>query len=179
MESEHEGKGLRNRWDRFHDQIQTWDWFSRVGEPIRHLAEEDQPWRVWNWVQARHWATANISWWCLNEASNLLREFLHVNDHKRYQLWNEHVQAIDESLAPIIESVVRPALPDSFGVELVDWIRSLLQRASMELAYKYIAPVRIACCLRAVEWFALGYSPCGWIAATENNFPLKSRLIVF
>ncbi|VTS06210.1 hypothetical protein [Tuwongella immobilis] len=166
-------------WDGFHSQLRTWNWFSQVGQPLRHQATSDQPWRVWNWSNACWWCTASISWWCANEATNLVTEFLGVNYLERYRSWNDHIDAINDSLDPIVAECIEPAIPAHVDEPITDWIRALLRIASMELAYCEIIPIRIACALRVVDWFWLGHFPCGWIAGAETGFPRYSQIVVF
>ena len=77
-------------WEELHDALTRCPWFAHVARPTSRDGDPDVR-RVASWVEAVVWASDQNSWWCANEASNVLRLHLHTNHNREYQAWNRHI----------------------------------------------------------------------------------------
>lgn len=163
-------------WEELHQELQACRWFTQVGEPLDPAPPNVQ--RVPTWELACEWASAEISWWCANEASNHLRMFL--NDHHRpeYRKWNDHIKSFAPARDELVERVISPLVPeDCRSPKIVEWIRSYLTRAYLECIYSQFAEVHLVC--DQVEWYLRGRFPCGWMVKDEISFPDEAVTIIF
>ena len=113
-------------WEDLHGELQSCQWLAHVGEPLDLTPPNLQ--LVSSWDLAREWASAEISWWCANEASNILRLHLSNNHRAEYRQWNEHIKTFAANRDKLLERTVSPLLPERCQIpKVVDWIRSHLR----------------------------------------------------
>jgi hypothetical protein len=165
------------KWELLHDALVQVEWFSSVARPpVPNGAALLQC--VSNWSDAIRWAGSEISWWCLNEASNILR--LHLNNHhnSEYQEWNHHIQVFAPSINMLMTDKVDMSIPVECNAPRArDWIRSQLTRAYLECVYSPLSNTHLMC--DQVEWYLKGHFPCGWLVSAEEEFPDDAITILF
>ena len=164
-------------WRRLHEELVRCPWFSRVGQ---RTGSDGDPLikRVDSWTKATEWAEADITWWCGNEASNVLSEFLHVHHNSQYQEWNKHIASFGPTLDDLIAGTIKSAVPPETRTPAVlKWIRSSLTRAYLECVYSPISDVKLA--RSQLEWYLAGHFPCGWYVEEEAAFPDHAVTILF
>jgi len=164
-----------NNWEHLHGDLQRCRWFAHVGEELD--ATNVRIRTVTSWELAHNWASAEISWWCVNEASNVLRLQLSQNHRVEYRKWNEHIKTFSTERDELIDSVVAPLVPAQFRQKVVEWIRSHLTSAYLECAYSSLADVHLV--RDQMAWYINGRFPCGWNVANEESFPNEAATIVF
>ncbi len=164
-------------WHELHKMLTQCPWFANVGQWKEGEASK-QVRRMDSWSDAQIWAKAEISWWCVNEASNVLREFLHTHHNKQYQDWNRHFDAFDPAIKELINGPIKAALPPKVGTPAIKkWIRSHLGRAYVECVYFPLSNMRLV--YDQVEWFLKGHFPCGWFVAKPSAFPEHAMTVVY
>lgn len=158
-------------WRSLHDELTRCPWFARVGRPTERDAGSSVR-------RAASWAEADISWWCVNEASNVLGEFLHAHHNRQYQEWNRHIASFGPALDELMAGPVAAALaPEARTPGVAEWIRSQLTRAYLECVYSPLSQVRLVS--DQVDWYLAGHFPCGWIVEEEPAFPDRAVAIVY
>jgi hypothetical protein len=164
-------------WHELHDELAQCPWFTRVGQ---RMERDGDPLvrRVGTWAEASRWAEEDISLWCVNEASNVLSEFLHIHYNREYQAWNSHIASFGPALDDLIAGPVTTALPPEARTPgVMNWIRSHLTSAYLECAYSSMSNVDLV--RNQVEWYMLGHFPCGWFVGEESAFPHSAVAIVY
>jgi hypothetical protein len=168
---------MLQEWSSLYRQLMDLQWFAHVGD---HVVSEEDPslQRVVNWSDAAKWTESEISWWCLNEASNVLSLHLNDNHNAEYQNWNTRIR----SIAPVVEAIIHEKVELSIPMELRssrirEWVKSQLTRAYMECAYSSISSVELVC--GQIEWYLKGHFPCGWLVSAEDEFPAKATTVLF
>ena len=164
-------------WRELHKMLAQCPWFTKVGqwtdsEPNKAVRQAK------SWNEAMKWTEASISWWCVNEAANVLREFLHTHHNREYQEWNRHIESFGFALDELIASPVTAALPPEVctpGVK--EWIRSHFISAYLECIYSPLSDVRLVC--NQIEWYLAGHFPCGWFVEKESGFPDLAVTVVY
>ncbi|HET6425520.1 MAG TPA: hypothetical protein VFG20_17660 [Planctomycetaceae bacterium] len=162
-------------WEELHQELQACQRFTKVGEPLDPTPSNVR--RVPSWELACEWASAEISWWCKNEAANILR--LPLNDHHRpeYRKWNDHIKSFTPARDELVEQIVSPLVPESSRLKIANWVRSQLTGAYLECVYSQFAEVHLVC--DQVEWYLQGRFPCGWMVKDEISFPDEAVTIIF
>ena len=164
-------------WHELHKMLTQCPWFANVGQWKEGEASK-QVRRMDSWSDAQIWAKAEISWWCVNEASNIARNFLHTHHNKQYQDWNRHFDAFDPAIKELINGPIKAALPPKVGTPAVKkWIRSHLGRAYVECVYFPLSKMRLV--YDQVEWFLKGHFPCGWFVEKPSAFPDRAVTVVY
>ena len=166
----------RESWQDLHRELQLCSWFAKVGEPLN--AKKASLQQVLTWNLACDWAKADISWWCANEASNVLSLHLSNNHRIEYRKWNDHIKSFASQRDELLETIVMPLIPGNCREpKVVEWIRSHLTRAYLECIYGPLADIYLVC--DQVDWYLQGRFPCGWNVATEEAFPGEANTVVF
>jgi len=168
---------MTSDWRVLHGELVTCPWFSRVGQRIE---PDDNPRirRAGSWTEAIRWAGEDISWWCANEASNVLRESLHAHYNRQYQEWNHHIDSFSTALDDLMAGPVMTSLPlEACTLKVMNWIRYQLTGAYIESIYSSMSDVRLL--REQVEWYLLGYFPCGWLVDAESGFPHRAVTVVY
>jgi hypothetical protein len=124
------------------------------------------------------WAEAKNSWWCVNEASNVLRVFLNSHHKREYQRWDKHIASFGSALDKLLAGPVTAALPNEARIPgVLEWIRSHLTRAYLERVYSPLSEVRLV--THQVEWYLTGHFPCGWYVEKASAFPDRALTVVY
>jgi hypothetical protein len=164
-------------WHELHDNLTRCPWFVRVGR-WTDIKEGTLIKTANSWNEAIQWAEADISWWCVNEASNVLSEFLHINHNQQYQEWNNHITSFCSALDALIAGPVTAALPHEAPTQgVVNWIRSHLTRAYLECVYSPLIDIQLV--RNQVDWYLAGHFPCGWHVDEEAAFPGRALTVVY
>lgn len=164
-------------WHNLHETLMQCPWFTRVSQPTDRDGDPSVR-RADSWAVAIQWSNADISWWCVNEASNVLREFLHTRHKQRYQEWNQHIGSFGPALDELVGGPVTASLPpDARTPGVMEWIRSQLTRAYLECVYAPLSDVQLVC--DQVDWCVLGHFPCGWFVDAESGFPSRAVTVVY
>jgi hypothetical protein len=164
-------------WRTLHDELSRCPWFTRIGQGSKRDGAPGVR-RVKSWAEAIRWSESDISWWCDNEASNVLSEFLHNHYNKAYQEWNRHLASFGPALDELLAGPVKQALPSEANVPgVAKWIRSNLSGAYLECCYSPLSEVRLVC--THVHWYTLGHFPCGWSVEKETAFPERATTVVY
>lgn len=163
-------------WEVLHGELLQCPWFENVGKEISEPVKLTRA--ISSWDVATQWSRAEISWWCVNEASNLLRRHLSNNHRQDYRKWNVIIQSFTPSIDDLLHKSVLPSLPSHVERPVIlDWIRSHLTSAYLEVAFSGIADVELVC--DQVRWYLDGHFPCGWFVPNEEGFPNDSITVVF
>lgn len=158
------------------ERLRTIVWFSRVGMPTA-LGPGIQ--LVASWSEAREWCRHPITQWTLFEGSHRLYTQLATNHDGRFVQWN-HVARINlAELEPIVQSLVRPALPRMDDQQVIlETVMGHLTGALMECEYRDCAPeFPLFCSL--IDYYGEGRFPCGWICGSEEEFPDERLLLLY
>lgn len=160
-------------WQSLHSELDAHAWFSLVGAPLTDLKGCRA---IDSWESAHTWASAEISWWCVNEASNVLRLDLSNHHRTQYRKWNDHIKEFSAERDALVARVSE-LVPEPFREKIGDWIRSHLTSAYLECVYRPFCDVHLVS--DQMTWYLKGRLPCGWDVATEEGFPNESVLVLF
>lgn len=164
-----------DNWQYLHDELWRCQWFAHVGEQLSPSSGRFQ--EVASWEDAHNWAAAEISWWCVNEASNILSLQLCRQHRIEYRKWNEYIRLFTPGRDKLMEDIVAPLIPEQFRPKVVEWIRSHLTSAYLECAYSSLVEVHLV--REQVAWYINGRFPCGWNVNNEESFPNEAVTMVF
>lgn len=163
------------QWEELQDQLTKITWFSHAGESASIDAPHSRS--VTSWNLAEEWAKSEISWWCVNEASNALRLYLSNNYRQEYRKWNEIIKDFTPSREKLLNDHVLPAVsPDVNQQVILDWVRSQLTRAYLEIAYSEVSEIHLVC--DQIEWYLSGHFPCGWYVPNQESFPKDAITLI-
>ena len=163
-------------WEELHKELSEINWFAHVGDTNNRIKRKVE--YVDSWEKARGWAEADISWWCLNEASNVLSLFLSTAHKMEYRKLNDHIKMISEPRDKLLEQSVVPSIPEDYrSTKMIGLIRSHLNVAYLECIYSPLVDVHLVRDL--VKWYLFGRFPCGWKVEDEKSFPARAVTVVF
>jgi hypothetical protein len=168
---------MPTNWLELHSELTRCRWFNNVGR--RTEQDTNALIRPANsWAEAVQWTEADISWWCINEASNMLREVLHSKHNREYQEWNHHITSFGPALDELLAGPVTSALPPEARMPgALEWIRSHLTRAYLECVYSPLHDISLV--RNQVMWYSQGHFPCGWLVDEEPAFPSHAMTVVY
>ena len=163
-------------WEELHKELSEINWFAHVGEANDEVKRNVQ--YVDSWANARGWAEADISRWCLVEAGNILGLTVGEAHRIEYDKWNDHIKMISEPRDKLLEQSVVPSIPEEYrSAKMIGLIRSHLNIAYMECIYSPLVDVHLVRDL--IKWYLHGRFPCGWTAEDEKSFPARAVTVVF
>jgi hypothetical protein len=164
-----------NDWQELHRELQSCPWFAHVGKPLENTSSNLRT--IASWDLASEWASAEISWWCVNEASNVLSLHLSTYHRMEYRKWNEHIKSFAPHRDELLERVVSPLVPGGCRQSVVEWIRSHLTSAYLECIYSKLSDIHLV--RDQIEWYLRGRFPCGWLVKDEASFPNEAITVIF
>lgn len=163
-----------NSWQELHRELMECNWFDCVGKEV--LENSPNCNFVESWEQAYNWARADVSWWCINEASNVLSLLLSDRYKLEYRSWNDHIRSFSVQLDDLVLGFSK-RIPEIYREDIGLWIRSHLTSAYLECIYCPLVEVKLV--RNQMQWYFRGHFPCGWDCPSEKAFPDDSTIIVY
>lgn len=161
-------------WQSLHRELTESNWFNCVGTG----GNENTPncSFVASWEQANRWACADVSWWCINEASNVLRLQLSNRYKLEYRKWNDHIRSFSGQLDDLVLEFSK-RIPATYRQNIGLWIRSHLTSGYLECIYSPLVDVTLV--RNQMHWYFRGHFPCGWDCPSEEAFSDDSTVVVY
>jgi hypothetical protein len=163
-----------NSWQELHSDLLECNWLGLVGtKPLEQPVGCNF---VESWEQAHFWACSDVSWWCINEASNVLSMQLSNRFKFEYRKWNDHIQSFSIELDTLVLEFGK-RIPAMYRQEISLWIRSHLTSGYLECIYGQL--VEISLVRNQMQWYFQGHFPCGWDCPSEVGFPDEATIVVY